>query len=245
MERLADAEELLDGALDDPAALIGNLRDLRRVNRWLGGVTLSAKAIDAIVGDGRPAEPVAPPITVLDVGNGGADIPVALLERAARRGARLEITGIDSRPEVLAAAVGADRRLTAAAGLTLHVGDGRSLPYPDGAFDVVHCSLVVHHLAPADVEGLLREMSRVARRGVVVNDLVRGRLAYVGAWLLAHLLTTNRYTRHDGPLSVQRAYTLAELVSAIEGAGLRIVARERGLFGHRWAIAAIRDGAAG
>jgi ubiquinone/menaquinone biosynthesis C-methylase UbiE len=245
MERLADAEELLDGALDDPAALIGNLRDLRRVNRWLGGVTLSAKAIDAIVGDGRPAEPVAPPITGLDVGTGGADIPVALLERAARRGARLEITGIDNRPEVLAAAVGADRRLTAAAGLTLHVGDGRSLPYPDGAFDVVHCSLVVHHLAPADVEGLLREMSRVARRGVVVNDLVRGRLAYVGAWLLAHLLTTNRYTRHDGPLSVQRAYTLAELVSAIEGAGLRIVARERGLFGHRWAIAAIRDGAAG
>jgi ubiquinone/menaquinone biosynthesis C-methylase UbiE len=245
MERLADAEELLDGALDDPAALIGNLRDLRRVNRWLGGVTLSATAIDAIVGYGRAGGgaavgPGVAPITVLDVGTGGADIPVALLERATRRGSALEVTGIDSRPEILAAAVGADRRLTATAGLTLHVGDGRSLPYPDGAFDVVHTSLVIHHLAPADVAGLLHEMARVARRGVVVNDLIRGRVAYAGAWLLAHLFTTNRFTRHDGPLSVRRAYTLTELIAVIEDAGLRVVARDRGLFGHRWAIAAVR-----
>ena len=39
MDRRTDATELLDGPLDDPAALAGNLRDLRRVNRWLGGVT--------------------------------------------------------------------------------------------------------------------------------------------------------------------------------------------------------------
>ena len=38
MERRTDAVELLDGPLDDPAALRGNLRDLRRINRWLGGV---------------------------------------------------------------------------------------------------------------------------------------------------------------------------------------------------------------
>ena len=47
MDRLADAVELLDGPLDDQATLAGNLRDLARVNRWLGGASLSGPAIDA------------------------------------------------------------------------------------------------------------------------------------------------------------------------------------------------------
>ena len=49
--------------------------------------------------------------------------------------------------------------------------DGRSLPYSDASFDVAHASLVLHHLEPADVVALLREMNRVSRRGIVVNDL--------------------------------------------------------------------------
>ena len=56
-----------------------------------------------------------------------------------------------------------------------------ALPYPDASFDVVHCSLVVHHLEPAEVVRLAAEMRRVARLGVVVNDLVRGRLAWLAA----------------------------------------------------------------
>ena len=43
--------------------------------------------------------------------------------------------------------------------------------------------MVVHHLEPADAVALLREMARVARLGVVVNDLVRGRLYWAGAWV--------------------------------------------------------------
>ena len=65
-------------------------------------------------------------------------------------------------------------------------------------------------------------MGRVARRGIVVNDLLRGRGAWLGAWLLSHLATRNRYTRNDAPLSVRRAYTVGELTSLIAAAGLRV-----------------------
>src|SRR5688500_19654197 len=98
MKRRSGAEELLGGPRDDPAARRGNLRDLERVNRWLGGAGLSARAIDALAGDRET-------LTVLDVGTGAADIPVALLARATRDGRRLHVTGVDNRPEVLAAAV--------------------------------------------------------------------------------------------------------------------------------------------
>ena len=122
----------------------------------------------------------------------------------------------------------------------LAVADGRSLPYPDEAFDVAHASLVLHHLEPADAIVLLREMSRVSSRGIIVNDVARSQLTLVGAWLLAHLATVNRYSRHDAPLSVRRAYTLAEGHALIAAAGLRAGAEFVGPFRHRWAIAAHR-----
>lgn len=232
MKRRSDVEELLDGPLDDPAALRGNLRDLERVNRWLGGTALSARAIDALAGDHGS-------LTVLDVGTGAADIPVALLARAARNGRRLQVTGIDSRPEVLVAAVERQPRLGMTPGLELHVGDGRALPFPDRSFDVAHASLLIHHLEPAAAVTLMREMSRVSRRGIVVNDLLRSRVAWLGAWLLSRVATRNRYTRNDAPMSVRRAYTVAELASLMAAAGLRVATSAvGGPFGHRVVLVA-------
>jgi ubiquinone/menaquinone biosynthesis C-methylase UbiE len=125
-------------------------------------------------------------------------------------------------------------------GLTLAIADGRALPYPDAAFDIAHASLVLHHLEPPDALTLLRELARVARRGIVVNDLSRQRITLLGAWLLTRAFTRNRYSRHDAPLSARRAYTLEEAQALLTEAGLRTVHVKRGVLGHRWAIAAVR-----
>lgn len=235
MDRLTGVAERLDGPLDDQRALVGNLRDMRRVNRRLGGVALTTAAIDTLA-PGRAA------ISVLDVGTGGADIPLALIERGRAASRLVTVTGIDSRPEVLAAAALADPRVTATGELALHVGDARALPYADGAFDVVHSSMLVHHLDPDAARGALAEMGRVARRGVVVNDLVRGRWSFIGAWFMSHVLTRNGFTRHDAPMSVRRAYTVAELTALLATAGLRVERRFDGPFGYRVALAARRNG---
>ncbi|MBI3748436.1 MAG: methyltransferase domain-containing protein [Chloroflexi bacterium] len=234
MERLTNAHEFLDGPLGEPAALDGHLRDLRRINRWLGGSRLSAAALDALTA--HRAE-----LTVLDVWTAGADLPAALARRARTRGRRLHVVGIDSRPDVLAAAV---RLLggTNGADVELHVGDGRNLRFADRSFDVAHASLALHHLEPAVAVDVLREMGRVARLGVVVNDLDRTRVGWVGAWLAGHLLTANRYTRHDAPLSVRRAYRPQEAAAMLYAAGLRPVRVVRGRFAQRYAIAAVPAG---
>ena len=235
MDRLTGTEELLDGPLDDRPALVGNLRDLARVNRRLGGIDLSARAIEALA-------PGHSSIEVLDVGTGGADIPLALIDRGRARGRLVRVTGIDNRPEVLEAAALADRRVTSTGELVLHVADGQALPFPDGAFEVAHSSLVMHHLEPDAARALLAEMARVARRGIVVNDLVRGRAAWAGAWALSHLATRNRFTRRDAPLSVRRAYSVAELTALLAAAGIRVERRFDGPFGHRVALAGRRSG---
>jgi ubiquinone/menaquinone biosynthesis C-methylase UbiE len=234
MRRLAGATEHLDGSLADAGVLAGNLRDLRRINRLFGGLTLSRRAIDALI---RQAQvPPDAPVAVLDVGTGAADIPIGLLEDSRRRGRLMTVLAVDNREEVLAVA-----REAASLGspeLVLRRADVRALPFEDGSFDVAHASLVLHHLEPVDAAVAIREMARVARHGVVLNDLARGWLPWIGAWLLLHLATRNEFTRHDGPLSVRRAYSVGEARHMLAGAGLRIVYQETAFFGHRWAIAA-------
>jgi len=239
VDRLTNAEELLDGPLDDPAALAGNLRDLRRLNRALGGVRISRLAVDRLL-SAAPTNLDARTTSILDVGTGGADIPVALLADARRRGRQLEVVATDVHPEVLDAARVARPALAHVPGLALDVADGRSLPHPDRSFDIAHASLVVHHFPPDDAVTLLAEMARVARLGIVINDLDRRRRHWLGALLVGHLLTRNRYTRRDAPLSVRRAYTPAEMRELLARAGLRPVGQFGGFVGHRYAIAAIR-----
>jgi ubiquinone/menaquinone biosynthesis C-methylase UbiE len=236
MRRLDDVPEHLDGDLADAEALMGNLRDLRRINRRFGGTSLSARAIGELLVTGSAPHRV---VRVLDVGTGAVDIPRALLGSAGP--ARLEVTAVDSRREVLDAAMVLDPGLRGAPGLTLGVADGRSLPWTDGAFDVVHASLVLHHLRRDEAVPFLRELARVASIGIVVNDLARSRLAWLGAWVILHALTRNPWTLHDGPLSVRRAWTRAEAKALLRDAGLRPVGEIVGLAGHRWAIAAVRS----
>ena len=218
MDRLSGAHELLDGPLD-PAVLAGNLRDLARVNRLLGGSALSWKAIEPYVRDARA------PMRLLDVGTGAADIPRSLAERMRRArpaGRRLEIVATDVRPEIVDLAREAAE---ARPEITITVAAADAIAEPDRSFDIVHASLVLHHLEPTEAVNLLAEMQRVARTAVIINDLDRRRRWLTGTWLLTRLATRNRYTRHDAPLSVRRAYRPTEVVEMAARVGLSEVRR--------------------
>ncbi len=234
MKRAEQTPELLDGPLD-AAILCGNLRDLGRINRWLGGADLSRRAIRDV------AEAVGPrtDLTVIDVGTGGGDLPLDLLATWGARWPRLHVTAVDAQADVLEAARAVRPALDSTPGLALAVGDGRALPYPGRAFDIAHASLVVHHLEPDDAVAFLRELRRVASVAVVINDLSRARLHWFGALAMGRCCTGNRYTRHDAPLSVRRAYTAAELRGLMADAGLRPARTLQGFLGHRYVVTAL------
>jgi hypothetical protein len=94
------------------------------------------------------------------------------------------------------------------------------LPYPDDSFDYVLCSLFFHHLTEAQGIHLLWEMRRVARHGLIVNDLMRSRRARLLTGIATRLLSGNRLTRHDGPMSVLRGFRPEELLHMSIEAGL-------------------------
>jgi hypothetical protein len=72
-------------------------------------------------------------------------------------------------------------------------------------------------------------MAELARLGFVVSDFRRGRLAWAAVWLATRAVSRNRMTRHDGPLSVRRAYTPSELARLAARADLREIAWHREL----------------
>jgi SAM-dependent methyltransferase len=212
--------ELLDRPDIPGAELAETLRDIARLNR-LGPTRALLRHVTPFLE--RHAGPG--PFTVLDLGTGRADVPAALVGWARRRGRPVRVVALDVQPGVLACARAAVRELPE---IRLVAGDALRPPVrPDGV-DLSLCSLTLHHLPEHAVAALLRVMAELSRVGFVISDLRRSRLAYLAAWLATRAISRNRLTRHDGPLSVRRAYTAAELSRLSDRAGLPSLAWYRG-----------------
>jgi ubiquinone/menaquinone biosynthesis C-methylase UbiE len=106
--------------------------------------------------------------------------------------------------------------------VTVTPASAAALPFADSEFDVAHCSLLLHHLGPNEAVAALRELRRVSRRGVVVNDLRRGFLPIAATAVAVVALGRSRVTRSDGVASARSAYTLPELDRLLADAGLSV-----------------------
>ncbi len=203
--------ELLDEPGVAPGELAENLGDIARLNR-LG----PTRALLARLEPFLASHPAPAPLRILDLGTGAADIPVAVARWARARGRRVSVAALDLRADVLACARLRARELPE---VRLVAGDALHPPVRPGGVDLVLCSLTLHHLPEAAVVRLLALMADLGRLGFVVSDLNRSRAAYAAVWLATRLISRNRLTRHDGPLSVRRAYTRAELqrLAAVAG----------------------------
>jgi ubiquinone/menaquinone biosynthesis C-methylase UbiE len=205
----SDAKEYLDSPGSHAGELSRNLRDIRRLNAWFGGTRLAVTEFERALRGKRSAR-------VLDVATGSGDIPLALSTWGKSHGVDLEIVGADLSPEVISEA----RRHVVASSIRLARADARCLPWRDETFDLVCSCLALHHFDPGEAVQVLREMWRVTSGAILVMDLTRTYLGYVGTWMATHTVAANVLTRHDGPLSVLRAYTPREMSDLARAAGI-------------------------
>ena len=95
-----------------------------------------------------------------------------------------------------------------------------------GLSDVACCAMSLHHFEPPARRRLIGELRRVARRGVVVADLLHAPFNTAGAWLTT--LASDPMVRHDARLSVRQALTWPEaraLAAEVGGRARRTLTR--------------------
>ena len=194
--------------------LEGALTDLSRVNQYLGNGRAVLKHLATM-----HAETANEGFTVLDVATGAADIPVTIATWARQAGIRVGITAVDLDPICIEIA---RKRCESNPEITFAVADGFALPFANQRFDFVLCSKTAHHFSDEEVLRMIKEFSRVARRGYIIIDLRRSWVAYTLIYLLSRFFSRNRLSRSDGPLSVLKSFTAGELASLASRSGTSV-----------------------
>ncbi len=197
----------------------GSLVELRRINRFLGDTRALRRSLF------REVECAGlKSFSVLDVGAGSGELlrVAARWARETHRGARL--SGLELNPRSARAIVEESREFPEISSVQ---ADGFAAPFPDNAFDYVIQSLTLHHFDEDGAVGILREMSRVAGRGIFVIDLHRNPVAYYFFTTIGRLFLHNRLIREDGALSILRSFKPDELKAVADQAGLENVEVEK------------------
>ncbi len=213
MQRRSTELEILDRETPPREMMERVVGYLAFVNRWLGGSAAVERHFRGVDG----------PATVLDVAAGGGDI----LRSLAQRHPNVRPIALDLSAMMLSFAEGVPRVR----------GDALRLPLADKSVDYVISTHFFHHLPDEAIVLVLREFDRVARRGIVVNDLLRRWRAYF--WIRLFTLFANPIVQVDGPLSVRRGFTPGEIEALARRAGLDWL-RARVHFGHRFTLAGVR-----
>jgi trans-aconitate methyltransferase len=206
----SDAPERMDTDCAGFADYRRCLRDLSRVNR----VTLTGRPTLAWLGRRglRPGDR----FSLLDVAFGYGDILRSVRRWSDRRGLDPVLTGIDLNPWAADAARAAT---PAAARIAYLTGDvfGYAPAEPP---DFIVSSQFAHHLTDTELAGFIRWMERTARRGWLIADIERSRLAWAGFAVLATAAGWHRLVRSDGLISIARSFRPAELAARAAEAGL-------------------------
>jgi 2-polyprenyl-3-methyl-5-hydroxy-6-metoxy-1,4-benzoquinol methylase len=203
--------ELMDQPGLDPGEHRTALAGLGRAN-WL---SRSSSILWSGLSD--LARNAARPLRVLDVASGGGDVGLGLERIARRYGCEVTVDGCDVSPTALSIATEAAARQGSAA--QFREQNAIVDPLPTG-YDVVVCSLFLHHLSEDEAIAVLENMGQAAGRRVLVNDLLRTQLGYWLAWCGSRILTRSHIVRVDGPLSVAAAFRPAEALALADAAGL-------------------------
>ena len=188
------------------------LREIAFINRHFGDGRALKKTLLHEIEENDLRE-----LSVLDVGCGSGELLRMIAEFARETGRKASLTGVDLNSISSTTTQNESREFSEIVSVQ---GDALALPFTDKSFDFAISSLFFHHLTDEQIVVALREMSRVARRGIVVIDLHRDPVAYVGYKILCAVFRISPLVRHDGSLSIKKGFRTEELKRLGVSAGL-------------------------
>lgn len=212
--RRATTTELMETAACSFEDYHACLRDLANVNRLTLAYRPTLRFLDDLAD--RDRLPRRRAVRIVDVGCGYGDMVRRIDRWAVRRGIAAELTGVDNDPRAARAAALATSRGRPIRWITT---DWRSFD-PEPPVDIVVSSLFAHHLDDETLVRFIAWMDRTAAIGWFVNDLQRDPLAWLGFGAWSRLARWHPFVRHDGPVSIARAFRRADWRRYLAAAGI-------------------------
>jgi 2-polyprenyl-3-methyl-5-hydroxy-6-metoxy-1,4-benzoquinol methylase len=203
--------ELMDRPQPVTPELVSDLRNLRQLNRYFGSYALIEQFLRRWISRGME-------MRVLDLATGSGDIPRLVVDHARKAGALVRVEAIDRQNSTLEIARGLSGSYPE---IEFLEGDVLSFGTDGAVYDLVLCSLALHHFAEDEAVRLLQRCRELSNRFVLVSDLRRGPLASIGVYFLTTLVFREAMTRTDARLSAARAFSFREFRSLAERAGWR------------------------
>lgn len=217
MPREFDPEqrEKMDEAAAPDAELLTDLDNLRKLNRWFGSYSLVECFMRHWLQPGRA-------LRLCDLATGFGDIPRRVIDMARQKGVDLKIDAVDANAATLTLA----RQASADYPEIQFIQDDVRSFDPGSTYDIVLCSLALHHFSDADAVRVLRRVRMLSHEASLVADLERSLFTKVGVHLVTTFIFREPMTVYDARLSVRRAFSFYELRNLAHEAGWEH-------FGHR------------
>ena len=200
--------EMMDRPQPVSPELERDLERIRQLNRWFGSYRVILGFIRRWIKPGAG-------IRIVDLATGSGDIPRLIVDYARKIGAHVDVDAIDQQAATLEIA----RKLSAPY-LEISYLDANILEWnPVEPYDIVLCTLALHHFSDEDAVSALRRCRELSRRFVLVSDLRRGFFLQAGVYLLTALIFREPMTRYDARLSAVRAFSFSEMRDLAQRAG--------------------------
>lgn len=216
MQRSYEAELMDDFSIRDKRLDLA-LRELKIINKFLGGISVTKAGLKYFFGS------TSAKLVVIDVGSGSSDNLIA----SKNKFPQLQIISVDINPRALSNSENTLVKINS---------DAFELPFKDRSCDIIHAALFLHHFPEDQIKNLLKEFLRVAKRGIIINDLQRSYLALAGIKILTTFLSKSEMIKNDGPLSVKRGFVKLELKNLLTEAGINNF-QLKWMWAFRWMIA--------
>lgn len=200
-----EADEIMDDFQLQGPELLDALDKIAFINKVLGGNQLTVQGLQKLL-----ATSTLDKVTIVDVGCGNGDMLRVLADRVIKKGVKLELIGIDANPNTIAYAEKLSEKYP---NIRFRCEDIFSESFSEMNYDILLCTLTLHHFKNQDIDYLLSLFCKQAQMGVVINDLHRSAISYRLFQLFSIAFKLNAMSREDGLTSILRGFTKNELVA--------------------------------
>ena len=219
-------KEIMDNLEAEGFDLEQALRELRIINKRLGGNAITTNGIQQLIKGEKKT------YTVMDVGCGGGDMLEVIDKWAVKNGQSIQLVGVDANPNIIQTAKKKFKNNPRINFVTQNIFDPAFL---EDSVDIITCTLFTHHFTDAELETILRNFATKAKLGIVINDLHRHPVAYYSIVALTKYFSKSAMVKNDGPLSVLRGFSRQDWKRIFQSAAIKNY-RIRWRWAFRWQI---------